>query len=377
MNEKVTNENYIPTVIDLFSGAGGTGLGFRDAGFRILSAVEKDRNAAETYRKNLGVNVTQTDIHDLNPNEFRSVLGLQQGELDVLVGCPPCQGFSRLRNRNKGAGSEDDRNDLVLTYLMFVSEFRPKYALFENVPGLLQTKNGREFYEKLKIGLKKLRYDFMEKEMDAADYGTPQHRRRVILIAGKVGTLAEFPAPTHGHPDTLEVGAGLLAPWRTVRDAIQRFPPVASGENGEQDGTYPNHIAARTGTTVLEFIRQVPVDGGSRTDVAREYWLECHKNNDGFKDVYGRLQWDKPSNTITSGCTNPSKGRFVHPVQDRALTYREAAALQGFPDDYIFFGTRVSEQIGNAVPPPLARALAQSLKCAIFETVKVKDSTCF
>jgi len=126
-------------------------------------------------------------------------------------------------------------------------------------------------------------------------------------------------------------------------------------------GRYPNHVTALTGNKVLDFIKWVPPNGGSRTDIPKEHWLECHLKHEGHKDVYGRLAWDQPANTITSGCTNPSKGRFVHPEQHRALTFREAAALQGFPDDFVFCGQRIAEQIGNAVPPPLAQAIAEAL----------------
>lgn len=188
-----------PTVVDLYSGAGGTGLAFLKAGFRILGAVEINRNAALTYERNLGVKVRQIDIRNLSPEEFRSSLKLKRRQLDVLVGCPPCQGFSRMRNRNRD-GKEDSRNDLVIRYLEYVSEFMPKYALFENVPGLIHTRLGREFYNKLRTGLINLGYSLVEKEEEAADYGVPQRRRRVILIAGRDGKKPPFPKATHGHP---------------------------------------------------------------------------------------------------------------------------------------------------------------------------------
>lgn len=353
--------NRTPTTLDLYSGAGGTGLGFLRAGFHIVGAVELDENAAETYEQNLKVKVKRINIRKLTPRTFREELNLEPENLDVLVGCPPCQGFSRMRN---AAGANDEDNELVLLYLDFVTEFRPRFAVFENVPGLIRSEHGRKFFGDLCEGFRKLGYRLVKHEVDAADYGTPQHRRRVIVVAGRDGEVPPFPDPTHTRPGTLELWNGTRNPWRTVRDTIGngKYPTLKAGENGEQGSRYPNHIAPPTGEDVLAFIKQVPKDGGSRSEVPRNFWLQCHLDHDGHKDVYGRLAWDEPANTITSGCTNPSKGRFVHPDQDRALTFREAAALQGFPDDFVFYGYRVATQIGNAVPPPLAQAIAGALK---------------
>ena len=357
--------NTRPTVIDLYSGAGGTGLAFSKAGFRILGAVEINRNAALTYEKNLGVKVRQIDIRNLSPTDFRKSLKLKRRQLDVLVGCPPCQGFSRLRNRNRD-GKDDARNDLVIRYLEYVSEFMPKYALFENVPGLIHTGLGREFYNKLRAGLIDLGYSLVEKEEEAADYGVPQRRRRVILIAGRDGKRPPFPKPTHGHPTSLEVIKGQRQPWRTVREAIGgKYPKLRAGENGEKGSLYPNHKAPMTGERVLGFISKLPMNGGSRNEVPKRFWLRCHVSHNGHMDVYSRVSWDAPANTITCGCTNPSKGRFVHPEQNRALTPREAAALQGFPDTFVFYGGEASVQVGNAVPPPLAYAIAKAIRVRI------------
>lgn len=354
---------YQPTMIDLFSGAGGTGCGFKEAGFRILGAVELNANAAKTYRSNLGVNVKEIDIRKLVPAEFREELNLKIRELDVLVGCPPCQGFSRIRNGN---GESDERNDLVLSYLKFVEEFMPRYAIFENVPGILKYDYAKAFYKQLYRGLKKLGYDIKKFEENAADYGTPQHRQRVVVVAARFGQKMLVLTPTHGDPKSKKVKSGDLLPWLTVRDAIgnEKYPELEAGQNGEENGLYPNHIAPRIiSKRVLDFIKEVPHNGGSRTDVAREKWLACHlKGEGGFIDVYGRLSWDKPSNTLTCGCTNLSKGRFVHPTQNRAITYREAAALQGFKDTFYFHGGEVSKQIGNAVTPQLSNALAHAVK---------------
>jgi DNA (cytosine-5)-methyltransferase 1 len=351
------------TVVDLFSGAGGTGVGFKKAGFRIAGAVEINASAANTYEKNLKVKVKQGDITALCPKELRQEFKLRPGQLDVLVGCPPCQGFSRMRNKE---GRNDPRNKLVLQYLEFVKEFRPRFAVFENVPGLVRTKHGKKFYDALYEGLKGLGYKVRQRIDDVADYGVPQHRRRIIVIAGRNGEEPPFPKPTHGNPKTPEVCEGKLKRWLTVRDAIGRgrYPALKAGENGEgkRKIRYPNHIAPEMSKKVLKFIRRVPHNGGSRSQVHKRSWLPCHRTHKGHKDVYGRLKWNTPSNTITCGCTNVSKGRFVHPTQDRGLTPREAAALQGFDDRFVFEEGCASSQIGNAVPPPYALAIAKALR---------------
>ena len=355
-----SNEHRPLTVVDLFSGAGGTGLGFLRAGFTILAAVEVDGDAAATYAHNLGVRPIQSDIREISPEVLREDLKLERGDLDVLVGCPPCQGFTRMRN---ASGADDPRNDLVLVYAEFVREFRPRFVVFENVPGLVRSRHGRVYYNRLRSALEEMGYAVVAREVDAADYGVPQHRKRIIITAGRDGE--EPPdiarARTHGPPGSPEVLSGLLERWKTVGDTIKRYPPLKAGE---ENPAYPNHKARRIGERVLSFIRKVPKDGGSRTDVPEEYWLACHKRHRGHKDVYGRLAWDRPANVITSGCTNVSKGRFVHPEQNRGLSLREAAALQGFPDDFVFVGgmDSISAQIGNAVPPPLAEAIAKLLR---------------
>lgn len=354
------------TVIDLFAGAGGTGLGFREAGFSIRAAVERSPHAARTYSANLGVEVRPSDIADVCPRALRESVGMAPYELDVLVGCPPCQGFTRLRNAK---GASDARNALVLRYLEFIAEFRPRFAVFENVPGLRRTTHGREFYAALLDGFASLDYAVGEHLVDAADFGVPQHRERAIVLAGRNGEIPPAIERTHGDPTGASVREHGLMPWVTVRDAVAHLPALAPGERSPG---IPNHEAPRTGlgrtaaaTRLREFIKLVPLDGGSRADVQRDFQLPCHLDHNGHSDVYGRLAWDQPANTITTGCTNPSKGRFVHPTQHRGLSLREAAALQSFPASFVFHGECVAEQIGNAVPPLLAEVIARALGTAL------------
>ena len=367
---KNSTENS-PVLIDLFSGAGGTGLGSQAAGFRILAAVEINSNAVKTYEHNLGVKVEQTDITELEAEKFREKLGLQKRQLDVLVGCPPCQGFTRMRNGN---GATDERNDLVLQYLEYVKEFQPRFAVFENVPGLVRSKHGKEFYRKLCDGLRELNYALIEHIVNAADYGVPQHRRRIIVVAGRDHESPPFPEATHANPRSRKVEKGVQKPWLTVRATIADFPEVSAGQDGSLEGIYPNHIAPNMGDKVLGFISKVPKNGGSRTEIPRELWLSCHIKHAGHKDVYGRISWEEPSNTITSGCTNVSKGRFVHPTQNRGLTSREAAALQSFPDNFVFCGRDIPAQIGNAVPPQLAYMIMVELSKRINERYDPKNN---
>ena len=360
----------LPCVVDLFAGAGGTGLGFANACFRIAAAVEKSPHAARTYAANLGVPVAPRAIEDVAPDALRRELGLAPYALDVLVGCPPCQGFTRLRN---GSGASDHRNVLALRYLAFVVEFRPRFAVFENVPGLLRTVHGRAFYGALLAGFRALEYTVAEHLVDAADFGVPQHRERAIVIAARNGETPPTIEPTHGDPESEAVRAGRRPPWRTVHDAIGRLSRLRPGE---QDASTPNHVAPRTGlrkdgARLRDFLTRVPLDGGNRSDVPREYWTSCHLEHDGHSDVYGRLAWAKPANTITTGCTNPSKGRFTHPEQNRGLTFREAAALQSFPRGFVFYGDCIAEQIGNAVPPHLAYVIAMKLRAALADPAPI------
>lgn len=342
-------------VLDLFAGAGGASLGFCQAGYQPIGAVEIDAGAAETYSSNLQAPVFQMDIHNLNPSDLRRELRIERGELEVLISCPPCQGFSTLRNRS---GAADPRNDLLLKVVDFADEFQPRHLFVENVPGLLKTDHGATIYNRLRDQLGEMGYGVHARELNAADYGVPQLRKRVIVLAGRDGGLPPFPWETHGSPTSPAVLLNFRQAWRTVRDAISSYASVAANRSGPQ---VANHESANLGARVLQFISAVPKDGGSRTEVPEELWLECHLGHHGHTDVYGRLAWDSPANTITTGCTNPSKGRFTHPELDRGITIREAAALQGFPDTFAFSGSNLGRQVGNAVPPPLARAFAEAL----------------
>lgn len=346
------------TVIDLFSGSGGVTLGFKNRGFRVLSAVEIDPVAAETYRLNHPeVILFERDVRTVDPSEMMDVCDLRPGELTVLSVCAPCQPFS-VQNRSK---KEDPRVTLILEALRFVRSMKPEFVFFENVPGLYRGRY-RDVLEELIRGLEYEGYGISgPKVVDAADYGVPQFRKRLIMLAASGGRVLPFPEPTHASPETAcQTGK---KPWRTVREAFRGLPPLRSGEKDENDFL---HRARKHRPVALERLKYIPRDGGSRHSLPSHLQLSCHvgDGNLGFHDVYGRMEYDRPSNTLTTGCTNLTKGRFAHPEQDRAITPREAARLQTFPDDYRFAGSyeQISAQIGNAVPVLLAEVFAQTFR---------------
>lgn len=328
-----------PKAIDLFSGCGGLTLGLTQAGFAVVGAVEIDPLAAETYKANhKNVFVWQEDIRKISAAAVMRRLKIKRGQLDLLAGCPPCQGFSTMTTLNGRIG-QDERNDLIFQFLRFVSVLRPKAVMMENVPKL--AKNHR--FKSLRAELKALGYEVKHDILDAADYGVPQRRRRLILIAGK----------------DKEIPFGRIARKKvTVRDAFARL-----GKRAKSDPLH--NLPEKRSAKVMERIRATPRDGGSRLDAGVEHRLPCHDRCTGFKDVYGRMAWDDVAPTITGGCYNPSKGRFLHPTKNRAISMREAALLQSFPPNYFFPVSRgktpVAQMIGNALPPEFIRRHAQRI----------------
>ena len=343
-----------PKVIDLFCGAGGFALGLKEAGFDIVASVEFDSLACRTYRRNFGEHLIERDIHALSVEELLKFAGLEIGECALLAGGPPCQGFSIQRR-----GSDDDpRNDLVLQYLRFVEGIMPKFFLMENVSGLM-SKRGTPFLEKVLNRVSQLGYKTYLKKIEAAEFGVPQMRKRVILV----GELNAADKGNFVFPE----GGFTAETYRTVRDAIANLPsPPADGRSHID---YANHAREiRIAPINLERLTHIP-PGGGREYLPDHLQLPCHKNNPGHRhmDVYGRLAWDAPSGTITARFDSFTRGKFAHPVEHRSVTLREGARLQTFPDSFVFEGNRgeVARQIGNAVPPLLARALGESILQAL------------
>lgn len=329
------------SAIDLFCGCGGLSLGLRWAEFKVIAAIDNDSVSAATYRMNhRRTRLIEEDIQCVDPQILMDDLGLSPGGLDLLAGCPPCQGFSTLRTLNGGRSVVEPMNDLVFEFLRFARVFLPKTIMMENVPALLTDPRMAD----IKKELGKLGYDCDADIFNADKYGVPQRRRRTIFLAFRSGQ------PTFALP---------VRRRRTVAAAIQKLP--SPEESDDPVHNYPVRRAER----ITALIRRIPKNGGSRTALPPADQLNCHKNFKGFKDIYGRMAWRAPAPTITSGCINPSKGRFVHPEEDRAITLREAALLQGFPKSYFFDMDKgrypTARIIGNAFPPKFAEHHARSI----------------
>ena len=329
--------------IDLFCGAGGLTVGLKKAGFKVIAGVEISEPAVETYSMNHRKHkLYNEDIRELSPEMILSDLGLKKGELDLLAGCPPCQGFSTHRTRNRSASVDDFRNDLVFEFVRFVKAMLPKTIMMENVPGLAKdTRMSQVVEELIKLG-----YIFDDSTItvrDAADYGVPQRRKRMIMLASRFG-LIEPPKKS--------------LKKRTVRDAISAIKKVG------YSGDLLHDIPVVRSEKVKKIISLVPKNGGSRSEIPKKYWLPCHlKRPNSYQDVYGRMAWDNVAPTITGGCHQPSKGRYIHPEEDRGITLREAALLQTFPVNYKFSMAKgkdgVALMIGNALPPEFIRRQAK------------------
>ncbi len=339
------------TTIDLFCGAGGLTQGLHEAGFKTLFALDIEPVAIETYKlnhKKSVPNIYKEDINNISGEKIMELTGLKIGELGLLAGCPPCQGFSSMRTKNGKVKIDDSRNDLVFQFLRLVKELLPKAVMMENVPGLAKD-------ERMKVVLKELKElgyyidDDTVQVVNIADYGVPQRRRRMVLTTVRDGSF-KLKKPNMKK--------------KTVRHAIggkNALPKV--GESGDVLHDWKTNRTQK----MLDYFEVLPKDGGSRIDTPKEYWRPCHiKYPQGFKDVYGRMKWDDVSPTITGGCDNPSKGRFIHPEENRAITLREAAILQTFPRNYKFSTSKgktgVALMIGNALPPKFIKYVSSQLK---------------
>lgn len=337
------------TAVDLFSGAGGLSLGLQWAGFRVVAAVENNPYAVETYRHNIGDHVIDRSIYDVTSDDIVS-LGEIEDDLVLLAGGPPCQGFSVQRR----GPDHDERNHLVLEFLRMVVDLSPRFFLMENVKGLL-SKRGKPYVAKIVDEVTKRGYKIHIETLNAVHYGAPQMRERVFLIGERCTdgvSYYRFPEPVNVEPQS----------WRTVRDAIGDLP--SPPEDGSCHPEYHNHFRERLSAINRERISYVP-QGGGREYIPDHLQLACHKRNASHRhlDTYGRLAWDQPSVTLTARFDSFTRGKFAHPEEDRTITLREGARIQTFPDEFEFIGTKVevAKQIGNAVPPVLARALGVSI----------------
>lgn len=353
--------------IDLFAGAGGLSFAASKLGFEILAAIEIDKDACVTFQnniKNTGTNPIIFNEDISKDNLIQSILKeskLKKGDLDLLIGGPPCQGFST--HRIKGSGINDPRNSLLFSYFEFVKVIRPKVFLIENVTGILWKRHS-DFLNKLLELADKSGYDILGPSiLNAKDFGVPQNRKRVF-IAGIDRNSAinrkNFiwpPTPSIKSQKSRPLSSIVFEP-PTKKEAAKIksvigedvFNNLSFGK--KLDSKDPCAIRMMHSDEIINRFESTPING-SRKDSG--YTLQCHKNHSGHNDVYGRIKLAEPTNTITTGCNNPSKGRFVHPWKNHGITLRHAARLQTFPDSFIFHGSQTSQarQIGNSVPPEM------------------------
>jgi DNA (cytosine-5)-methyltransferase 1 len=328
------------TAIDLFAGAGGASSGIQAAGFRLLGAVESDPFAAASYRANFpDASVFEGDIRLVDPVAVMARLGLGSGELTLMQACPPCQTWSSLGRHR----TDDERNDLVFEVTRFARILMPSVLVVENVRGL--TMDSR--FNRLRARLNRLGYGSRLYKLDAADYGVPQRRVRLVLLAIRGLDGRQFPSkirPIVSGP-SLTVGAAFAA--------LRQMQPLND----------PLDRSRRHSDTVKRRIAALPLNG-TRFDLPDDLILDCHRDLSARSATasYGRLRGDRPAATLTTRCTTPACGPYVHPSEDRGITLREAAWLQTFPLRHVFVGGygAIERQIGNALPPLLARAVAQA-----------------
>ena len=338
-------------LIEGFCGPGGMSLGLKQAGFEIERAFDIDPPSIATHNRNLGNHGLVRDAHEVNGFALMSELGLRRGDLDLFAGGPPCQGFSKQK---RGAHLGDSRNDLVMEYIRLVSELMPRLFFFENV-AIFGQKRGKQYVAMMHATFSD--YEISSCFVNSSDFGLPQARERFLVVGRRRDVRGAFAFPER-----------VVKRHTTVGEALKGLP-----EPPADYSVHPrlaNHQKAKVNEMNVLRFSHVPQGGGWR-DIPENLRLPCHQRVDtekgGWPDVFGRLEWDGLCPTITGGFDSFTRGRYGHPLQDRPLTPREAARIQGFPDDYIFDGNRgdVRSQIGNAVPPPVAYGVGSHILKAL------------
>jgi DNA (cytosine-5)-methyltransferase 1 len=335
------------TAIDFFCGAGGLTRGLLDAGINVIAGIDSDGRCKQTYEtNNKPALFYEVDIRRLKVAFIaRLIRGVRRSHL-LFAGCAPCQSFSQQR---KSPSRRPDAT-LLIAFGRLIERFKPGQVLIENVPGITRVKGFSAYRRFVKI-LESSGYSYDDRILDAKHYGVPQNRRRYVLLAMR-GKTPQLPKKLR-RPGT--------APYETVRRAIGHYPPISAGE---KEPSLPNHEAASISELNVLRLRHTAHDGGDRRSWPEGLVLNCHKKDyEGHTDVYGRMFWGKPAPTLTAKCNSISNGRYGHPCQDRAISLREAASLQTFRDDYVFYGSNlhIAAQIGNAVPVSLAEVLGQQI----------------
>ncbi len=334
-----------PTVIDFFAGCGGTSAGLRDAGMRIAAAVDFDAAASATYRANFPeAEFHEVDIRKLGVDVFDHLI--EKDAPLVFSACAPCQPYSSMRPSASRARPQE--RSLLLTLIPFMDRLKPDALIVENVPGLQKIPGGSTWNRFLRH-LHRIGYSTRWEVVDCRDYGVPQRRKRLVLLASRHGSI-DLPEPTHGRD---------RQPYSTVRDWIGSLPAIEAGEAHPDD---PLHRSGALGDLNLRRIMALP-EGGSRSEWPADLWLDCHRNSKGHQDTYGRMKYDDTAPVLTTKCTDITNGRYGHPTQHRAISVREAALLQTFPPDFKFLGSlkSVTRQIGNAVPVLVSKAMGEHI----------------
>ncbi len=336
-------------VIDLFCGVGGMTHGFVNEGFQVLAGIDNDATCEFGYTRNNKAAFICKDIAVVQPEELQAIYG--DCDVRVLIGCAPCQPFSHLNNKE----IMDEKLVPLECFAKLIESLKPEIVSMENVKGLLD-KGGDTIFKKFLNTLEANSYSVSYKIVDTSEYGVPQRRMRLVLLASRLGQI-ELISPTHQDKK------------KTVRDAIGHLEPLEDGETSLKDEL---HRARKLSPLNKRRIRSTPKDGGNSSSWSEDLKLACHKKPGGmtFKSsVYGRMRWDQPAPTMTTQCTGIGNGRFGHPQQDRAISLREAALIQTFPTNYKFIApgkplvtSVVSRQIGNAVPVRLGQVIAMSIK---------------
>ena len=385
MSQTAVKDHHRPTAIDLFSGAGGLSGGFEKVGFDILAANDSDDQAAATFRLNHpNTYILSGPIEELSAEDFLGATELGRGELDVLVGGPPCQAFSVYNHQR---GMHDERSGLFRHYLRIVSGLMPRFVVIENVTGITSVGGGQAVLEIIG-GLSSLGYHVDFRILKAEEYGVPQERRRIFFLGARDSCKVEWPRPTNAAESDMLDMFSEFRPLVTVSDAIGDLPPLDTGAGSEEmaytvaakseyqrllragaKGVF-NHIAPRLAPINLERMSHIP-QGGSWRDLPYRLLpsgMKLARRSDHTKR-YGRLHPERQASTILTKC-DLHWGAYIHPDQDRTITVREAARLQSFPDSFRFLGSRVEQykQVGNAVPPILAQAVAESVLSIMADT---------
>ena len=339
------------TALDLFAGAGGATQGLTDAGFTVLGAVENDAAAAKSYLLNHDTpSVVVNDIRRVNATWLQERLRLEEGRLDVLNACPPCQGWSTLGKRS----AADVRNDLVGDVWRMIKQILPRSWLLENVTGLA----GDPRLDCLVIAARKMGYGVRSYRLDAKEFGVPQRRKRLIVIGIRGRASERLPKNL-----MIKIPARFDRSTRSAGEALEQAKAISPTED-------PVNRGRRHKKNIVERIAAVPV-GGSRFDLPIDVQLEGHRRMESRQASasYGRIQANQPAPTMTTRCTTPACGSFIHPTENRGITLREAALIQSFPSGYKFFGTygQIEAQIGNAFPPRMAEGIGLAIKTLLIE----------